>query len=71
MFPEISNNGFTAVEVPANMLSLNLSGLNAFTNYSIHMSVRGEGVNDSPIDMEIIDRTNTSCKLPHLVFVNA
>jgi len=65
MSPNISNNGFVIVEIPANLLSLNLSGLNTFTNYSIHMSVRGEGVSDAPIEVEIIDRTNTSGKLPN------
>ena len=58
--PEISNEGFVPVTVPANMLSLNLTGLNRFTNYSIHMTVRGEGVSDAPIETEIIARTNTS-----------
>ena len=65
MSPDISNNGFVAVEISANLLSLNLSRLNTFTNYSIHMSVRGEGVSDAPIEIEIIDRTNTSGKLPN------
>ena len=63
MSPNISNNGFVVVEVPTNTLSLNLSGLNTFTNYSIHMSVRGEGVSDAPIEIEIITRTNSSGKI--------
>jgi len=58
----ISSVGFVVVAVPVDMLSLNLSGLNAFTNYSIHMSVRGENVSDAPIEIEIIARTNTSGK---------
>ena len=62
MSPNISNDSFVVVEVPVNMLSVNLSGLNTFTNYSIHMSVRGEGVSDAPIEIEIIARTNSSCK---------
>ena len=62
MSPNILNDGFMVVEVSVDMLSLNLSGLNPFTNYSIHVSVRGEGVNDAPIEIEIIARTNTSCK---------
>ena len=62
MSPNILNDGFVAVEVPVDMLSLNLSGLNTFTNYSIHMSVRGEGVSDAPIEIEMFARTNTSCK---------
>ena len=68
MSPNISNDSFVAVEVPVDMLSVNLSGLNTFTNYSIHMSVRGEAVSDAPIEIEIIDRTNTSCKLPYKVW---
>ena len=62
MSPDISSDGFVAVEVPVEMLSLNLSGLNTFTNYSIHMSVRGENVSNAPIEIEIIARTNTSGK---------
>ena len=58
MSPNILNDGFTVVEVPVNMLSLNLSGLDTFTNYAIHMSVRGENVNDAPIEIEISSRTN-------------
>ena len=54
---------FDRVEVPVDILSLNLSGLNTFTNYSIHMSVRGEGVSDAPIEVEIIARTNSSGKI--------
>ena len=65
--PNISNDGFVAVEVPVDMLSLNLSGLNTFTNYSIHMSVRGEGVSDAPIEIEIIDRTNSSGKSINII----
>ncbi|XP_065904165.1 hemicentin-1-like isoform X3 [Dysidea avara] len=60
MSPNISHDGFVAVDVPTNTLSLNLSGLNTFTNYSIHMSVRGEGVSNAPIEKEIIARTNSS-----------
>ena len=63
MSPNISNTSFDRVEVPVDMLSLNLSGLNTFTNYSIHMSVRGEGVSDAPIEVEIIARTNSSGKI--------
>ena len=63
MSPNILNDGFVAVDIPVDMLSLNLSNLSTFTNYAIHMSVRGEGVSDAPIEIEIIDRTNTSCKL--------
>ena len=58
--PNISNEDFVTVTVPGNMLSLNLTGLETFTDYSIHMSVRGEGVSDAPIETEIIARTNTS-----------
>ena len=60
--PSILNDGFVVVEVPVDMLSLNLSGLNIFTNYSIHMSVRGEEVSDAPIEIELIARTNSSGK---------
>jgi len=60
--PNISNEDFVIDTVPANILSLNLTGLNCFTNYSIHMSVRGEGVSDAPMEMEIIARTITSGK---------
>jgi len=68
MSPDISSDGFEIVEIPAIMLSVNLSGLNTFTNYSIHMSVRGENTGDAPIEREIIDRTNTSCKFPYEVW---
>ena len=67
MSPNISHDGFVAVDVPTNTLSLNLSGLNTFTNYSIHMSVRGEGVSNAPIEKEIIARTNSSGKFAVIV----
>jgi len=60
--PNISSSGFEILEIPATMLSVNLSELTTFVNYSIHMSVRGEGTSDAPIEIEIIERTNTSCK---------
>ena len=62
MSPNILNDGFIAVPVPVDIISFNLSGLSAFTNYSIHMSVRG-GVSDAPIETELIARTNSSGKL--------
>ncbi|XP_065903936.1 phosphatidylinositol phosphatase PTPRQ-like [Dysidea avara] len=49
-----------SVTVPANTLSFTLNGLIPYTNYTIRMSVSGEGVNDAPIEDEVITRTNTS-----------
>ncbi|XP_065904155.1 cell adhesion molecule DSCAML1-like isoform X2 [Dysidea avara] len=60
MSPNILNDDFMVVEVSVDMLSLNLSGLDPFTNYAIHVSVRGEGVSNAPIETEIITRTNST-----------
>jgi len=56
--PNILNNGFVTIEVSANNLSLNLLGLDSSTNYAIHMSVRGEGVSNAPIETEVYAKTN-------------
>ena len=61
--PNISSDGFSNVTSPADSISLtfNLTGLNAFTNYSIHMTVSADGEGeDAPIELEILSRTNTT-----------
>ena len=60
--PNISSDGFFNVTLPANTTDLmfNLTGLNAFTNYTVHITVSGDGVDNSPIEDEVLSRTNTS-----------
>ena len=60
--PNISSDGFSNVASPADSTSLtfNITGLNPFTNYSIHMTVSADGVDNAPIEVEILTRTNTS-----------
>ena len=59
----VSTDGFDLVIVPGNMTSLNLTGLEAFTMYTILISASGEGVKDSFAESEVITRTNTTGKL--------
>ena len=58
--PNISSDGFSNVTSPADStnLTFNLTGLNAFTNYSIHMTVSADGEEDAPIEAEVLIRTN-------------
>ena len=58
MTPNILNDNFEERVVPIDMTRLDLTGLDVFTNYAIHMTVRGEGVEDAPIEIEISARTN-------------
>ena len=63
MSPNIMSDGFNSMSVPSPVTttSYNLTQLMVFTNYSIHMSVMGEdGVDNAPIEQEILQRTNTS-----------
>jgi len=62
MFPDIQSDDFIKMDVssPVTTTSYNLTGLDVFTNYSIHMSVMGDGVSIAPIEVEILERTNTS-----------
>ena len=62
MFPNIVSDGFSNqnVSLIVTTTSYNLTGLDVFTNYSIHMSVMGDGVPNAPIGIEILERTNTS-----------
>ena len=47
-----------------NLTSYNSTGLKPFTNYSILVTVSGEGVDDdAPFEMEILERTNTTGEL--------
>ena len=64
MFPSISSDDFN-VSLPPSfpMTRYYLTGLSVFTNYSIHMSVMGYGVPTAPIELEILERTNTSGKI--------
>ena len=43
--------------------SYNLTGLDAFTYYSILVTARSEGVKDAPLEVEILNRTNATGKL--------
>ena len=58
----ITSDGFSnqSVPLPVTTRSYNLTGLDVFTNYSIHMSVMGDGVPNAPIGVEILERTNAS-----------
>jgi len=58
----LSPDGFASITVPPNTLNVSLTGLIPYTNYTIRMSASGEGVNDAPIEEEVIARTNTSGK---------
>lgn len=60
--PNISSDGFFNVTLPADSteLAFNLTGLNVFTNYTVHMTVSADGVDNAPIEDEILSRTNTS-----------
>ena len=62
--PNISSDGFVNVTLPADSIDLvfNLTGLNVFTNYTIHVTASAEGVEDAPIEDEVLSRTNTSGK---------
>jgi len=62
MSPNIQSVNFNNVGVPSPVTTTNynLTGLDVFTNYSIHMSVMGDGVPIAPIEVEILQRTNTS-----------
>ena len=62
MFPNISSDNFNNMSVTSSVTttSYNLTQLMIFTNYSIHMSVMGDGVPNAPIEEEIHQRTNTS-----------
>ena len=61
-FPDILSDSFTNMGVPSPVTSTsyNLTGLDVFTNYTIHMSVMGNGVPNAPSEIEILQRTNTS-----------
>ena len=43
-----------------NLTSYNMTKLKSFTNYSVLVTVSGEGVDDAPLEMEILERTNTT-----------
>ena len=60
--PSISSDGFFNVTLPANATNLmfNLTGLNVFTNYTVHITVSADGVDNAPIEDEVLSRTNTS-----------
>jgi len=62
MFPGILSDGFNIMGVPSPVTttSYNLTGLDVFTNYTIHMSVMGDGIPNAPIEVEILQRTNAS-----------
>jgi len=62
MSPNIQSDGFNNMGVPSPVTttSYNLTGLDVFTNYTIHMSVMGDGVPNAPIEVEMLQRTNTS-----------
>ena len=56
----ISTDGFTSMELGI-VTSYNLTGLVAFTNYTILVTVSGRNViDDAPFDMEILQRTNAT-----------
>ena len=59
--PNISSDGFLNVTSPANVdnMNFNLTGLTTFTNYTIHMTVSGDGVGNAPIENEILARTGS------------
>ena len=60
--PNISSDGFANVTLPADSINLifNLTGLSVFTNYTIHMTVSADGVENAPVEDEVLSRTNTS-----------
>ena len=60
--PNISSDGFLNVTLPADTTYLNLTGLIAFTNYTIHITVSADGVDNAPIEDEVLSRTNTTGK---------
>ena len=60
--PNISSDGFLNVTLPADTAYFNLSGLTAFTNYTIHITVSADGVDNAPIEDEVLSRTNTTGK---------
>ena len=60
--PNISSDGFLSVTLPADTTYFNLSGLTAFTNYTIHITVSADGVDNAPIEDEVVSRTNTTGK---------
>ena len=59
---EISTDGFENVTLEI-VTSYNLTGLPPFTNYTFLITVTGKDVGNSPFDVELLHRTNTSGKL--------
>jgi len=60
MFPNIMSAGFNSLGVPSvNTTSYNLTR-DVFTNYSIHISVKGDHVPDAPIELEIFQTATSS-----------
>ena len=60
----LSSNGYEKMKVGIvtsyNLTSYNMTKLMSFTNYSILVTVSGKDVDDAPIEMEILNRTNTT-----------
>ena len=58
--PNISNDDFLNVTLPANVdnVNFNLTGLTTFTNYTIHMTVSGDVMGNAPIENEVLARTS-------------
>ena len=69
--PNILSDGFSNVTLPADTTNLmfNLTGLNVFTNYTVHITVSADGVDDAPVENEVLSRTNSSCKFCVYVYV--
>ena len=58
----LSSIGYERMEVGI-VTSYNLTRLKPFTNYSILVTVSGEGVDNALFEMEILERTNTTSEL--------
>ena len=60
----LSIDGYRVDILMNTMTYYNLTGLDAFTNYSILVTARSEDVeDDAPLEVEILSRTNTTGEL--------